>query len=212
MAATLNIDEVVKLFADKNGPSKYAGNNTQELQEYLEELETSCGTFGVPQEFVDTILDTNIERVYDTDLNKRLYNLLYSTTQGQAKRVVLRHKLNKDGRAALFDLKTEVAPPTSATRLSPYKKAVNFEMDTKTDPEQQLNDLDLLIKDTESARGRPIRPFAEQEIFDLYVNALSTVPGSIYKSTIDYLNRASTRGIVVTCHSIKVEAMSAWRQ
>lgn len=209
MAATLNIDEVVKLFADKNGPNKYAGNNTQELQEYLEELETACGTFGVPQDFVDTILDTNIERVYDSDLNKRLYNLLYSTTQDQAKRVVLRHKLNKDGRAALFDLKTEVAPPTSATRMNPYKKAVNFEMDTKTDPEQQLNDLDLLIKDTESARGRP---FAEQEIFDLYVNALSTVPGSIYKSTIDYLNRASTRGIVVTCHSIKVEAMSAWRQ
>ena len=95
MAATLNIDEVVKLFADKNGPSKYAGNNTQELQEYLEELETACGTFGVPHDFVDTILDTNIERVYDNDLNKRLYNLLYSTTQGQAKRVVvLRQEMN----------------------------------------------------------------------------------------------------------------------
>ena len=100
MAATLNIDEVAKAFFSKEGPPKYSGKSTQELQEFQLNLETNCDLFGVPQEFVDTFTDPDMERSYDPKLNLRLYNLLFQTTTGAARRIVLRHRLSRDGRAA----------------------------------------------------------------------------------------------------------------
>lgn len=207
--ATMNIDEVVKLFTEKNGPKKFSGKNIQELQDYEMDLENACYTFGVPMAFIETFLDSDMERTYDIDLNRRLYNLLFATTVDQAKRVVLRHKLTRDGRAAWFDLQRSVNPPITETRLEPYKAAINFTMDAKSDPEKQLNELDRLIEEAQSVRDDS---FSVKELFDLYVNALTSVQEDIYKYTIFTLNRASLRGEYLTCNSIKAEAMAAWKQ
>ena len=201
------LDEVIKHF--NTNKLTYYGKSSQELHDYMDQLDSACCLFGVPHAFIELLTCTDMDKIFDQSLNIKLYNLLMQTTDGQARRVVRRHHNTKDGRAALQELQHSVAPPVSSSRISPQKAAINFVMTADQDPEEQLNKLDRLIEDIENLKGVVL---PDQDVFDLYVNALESVKGDIYGRVLDKLDTASTRGTIVSTASIKVEAVTAWQR
>ena len=110
------------------------------------------------------------------------------------------YRTTKDGRRAWIAIYKEVKPRISNNIVAAMQKVVNFAIDHSVKPEQQLNELETLMRQYDEVKGTPL---TQEERFDYIVVALNRAPGDIYGMLVYDIDDKRAEGELGSIETVK---------
>jgi hypothetical protein len=171
-----------------NSVGKFSGEGSgvlSELDEYSVAVKSAFRHVGAPSGLFDLIdlSEASANMEFDETLNEDLWSILFDTTEAKsrARQNVMRFKNGMDGRRAWLTIHKTCMALTSAKRTELRQKVNQMYLDPKRHPEEQFNDLMLLISQLEDAKGKAMD---DEDVQDIILQFIRRADSHIYDPVV----------------------------